>query len=73
MEEWKGWTKIADLDTSNGGDCPKEWKIIMVNGIKVCRAPSDAAGCYSTFFSVNGGNKLSEDSWCSERIAENIY
>ena len=51
MEKWKGWMKIADLDTSNGGDCHKEWKIIMA---LVCRAPSDAAGCYSTFFSVNG-------------------
>jgi len=53
---WKGWMKIADLDTNNGGDCPKEWQRLMVNGIKVCRAPSDAAGCYSTFFSVNSMN-----------------
>ena len=54
MEDWKGWMKIADLDTTNGGDCPKEWHKLMVNGITVCRAPKDSAGCYSTFFSANG-------------------
>jgi len=52
MEDWK----IADLDTTNGGDCPKEWHRLMVNGITACRALSDSAGCYSTFFSANGMN-----------------
>jgi len=25
--------KIADLDTNNEGECPKEWQRLMVNGI----------------------------------------
>ena len=54
MEDWKGWMKIADLDTNNGGDCPKEWRKMKANDIYVCRSPSDAAGCYSANFSVNG-------------------
>ena len=55
----KGWMRIADLDTSRGDDCPSGWTKIATNdrghpSIKVCRSPSNNAGCYSATFAVNG-------------------
>ena len=54
MEEGNGWMEIANLDISKGRDCPKEWRKIKVNDTYACRSPNDAAGCYSTNFTVNG-------------------
>ena len=53
MEFGKGWLKVADFDMTRGDKCPKEWRQFLVNGIGVCRSPSDNAGCYSTIFTVN--------------------
>ena len=54
MEFGKGWMKVADLDMTRGDKCPREWRELLVNGIKVCRSPSDSAGCYSKVFAING-------------------
>ena len=54
MEFGKGWMKVADLDMTRGDKCPREWRELLVNGIKVCRSPSDSPGCYSTVFAING-------------------
>ena len=53
MEFGKGWLKVADLDMTRGDKCPKEWREILVNGIKVCRSPNDSPDCYSTVYTVN--------------------
>ena len=50
------WRRIADIDISAGDDCPTGWNKSSHNGVSFCRAPSDDAGCYSTFFSTNGLN-----------------
>ena len=50
------WRRIADIDISAGDDCPTGWNKSSHNGVSFCRAPSDNAGCYSTFFSTNGLN-----------------
>ena len=47
MELENGWMKIADFDVTKEDRCPKEWRKVTVNNMYVCRAPSDAAGCYS--------------------------
>ena len=39
---------------SAGDDCPTGWNKNSHNGVSFFRAPSDNAGCYSTFFSTNG-------------------
>ena len=55
-----GWTRIADLDTSRGDDCPTGWTKITTPdnpphpAIDVCRPPSNIPGCYSTSYTVNG-------------------
>ena len=54
MELENGWMKIADFDVTKGDRCPKEWRKVTVNNKFMCRAPSDAAGCYSALFSVKG-------------------
>ena len=53
MKFGKGWMKVADLDMTRGDKCPREWRELLINGIKVCRSPSDSAGCYSKVFAVN--------------------
>ena len=84
MEFGKGWLKVADLDMTRGDKCPKEWTALLVNGIKVCRSPSDSAGCYSTVFTVNntryqkirgfvrGYEKTGTDSFDSRRGVRGI-
>ena len=47
------WRRIASINISAGDDCPTEWNKSSYNGVSFCRAPSDNAGCYSTFFSTN--------------------
>ena len=55
-----GWMKIADIDTSNGDDCPNGWKKIKVNGLDLCRSLNDNAGCHSSHFHAHtvGYNKI---------------
>ena len=48
------WRRIASINISAGDNCPTEWNKSSYNGVSFCRAPSDNAGCYSTFFSTNG-------------------
>ena len=48
------WRRIAGINISAGDDCPTGWLKSSYNGVSFCRAPSDNAGCYSTFFSTNG-------------------
>ena len=48
------WRRIAGINISAGDDCPTGWNKSSHNGTSFCRAPSDNAGCYSTFFSNNG-------------------
>ena len=51
-KEDNGWMRVADFDASRGDKCPTGWTDITVNNIRMCRSTSDAAGCYSTHFSV---------------------
>jgi len=53
-KEDNGWMRVADFDANRGDKCPTGWTDITVNNIRMCRSPNDAAGCYSTTFSVNG-------------------
>ena len=48
------WRRIAGINISAGDNCPTGWLKSSHNGVSFCRAPSDNAGCYSTFFSTNG-------------------
>ena len=48
------WRRIASINISAGDDCPTGWNKSSYNSVSFCRAPSDNAGCYSTFFSTNG-------------------
>ena len=48
------WRRIVSINISAGDDCPTGWVKSSYNGVSFCRAPSDSAGCYSTFFSTNG-------------------
>ena len=57
-----GWMRIANIQ--NGGSCPNGWKQIL-SPAKACRANSDAAGCYSAFFS---SNKLSYQHICGKVV-----
>ena len=57
-----GWMRIAKIQ--NGDSCPNEWKQIL-SPAKACRANSDAAGCYSAFFS---SNKLSYQHICGKVV-----
>ena len=45
-----GWMRIANIDTSQGDDCPSGWRKIA-QPKPLCRGSGDAAGCYSTNFS----------------------
>ena len=57
-----GWMRIANIQ--NGDSCPNGWKQIL-SPAKACRANSDAAGCYSAFFS---SNKLSYQHICGKVV-----
>jgi len=47
-----GWMRIANVDTSQGNDCPSGWnKIIQPKPL--CRGSSNSAGCYSAYFTNN--------------------
>ena len=48
------WRRIVSINISAGDNCPTGWVKNSYSGISFCRAPSDSAGCYSTFFSTNG-------------------
>ena len=48
----KGWMRIANINVTNGDDCPNGWKKIT-SPVAACRAPSDNAGCYSANFSTD--------------------
>ena len=48
------WRRIAGINISAGDDCPTGWNKSSHNGVSFCRAPSDNADCYPTFFSTNG-------------------
>ena len=54
--------RIANIQ--NGGSCPNGWKQIL-SPATACRANSDAAGCYSGFFS---NNKLSYQHICGKVV-----
>ena len=49
-----GWTRVVEIDLTNGDECPAAWEKIEVNDIHMCRSPSDDRGCYSAVFSTNG-------------------
>ena len=48
------WTRVVEIDLTNGDECPAAWEKIEVNNIYMCRSPSDDRGCYSAVFSTNG-------------------
>ena len=45
-----GWMRIANIDTTQGDDCPTGWSK-TTQPRALCRGSGDAAGCYSTYFS----------------------
>ena len=47
-----GWMRIANIDTTQGDDCPSGWSKIT-QPRPLCRGSGDAAGCYSAYFSNN--------------------
>ena len=50
-----GWRRIANVDTSTGGDCPSGWRSDTHSGVGFCRLVSDATyACSGAFFSTNG-------------------
>ena len=57
-----GWTKIANLDMSQGDSCPSPWSSIVMPGTsaKVCWSPNNA-GCYSVIYPTYG---ISYDKIC---------
>jgi len=57
-----GWMRIANVNTSQGDDCPSGWnKIIQPKPL--CRGSKDSAGCYSTYFT---NNKSEYNSVCGK-------
>ena len=44
------WAKVTDIDLTKGDECPGQWKKIKINGVSMCRSPSDSRGCYSAVF-----------------------
>ena len=44
-----GWMRIANIDTTQGDDCPSGWRKIT-QPRPLCRGSGDAAGCYSAYF-----------------------
>ena len=50
-----GWRRIANVDTSTGGDCPSGWRRQINSGISFCRPVSDHNdACSSAYFSTDG-------------------
>ena len=49
-----GWTKVTEIDLTKGDECPGQWEKIIVNGVSMCRSPSNSRGCYSAVFHTNG-------------------
>ena len=47
-----GWMRIANIDTTQGDDCPSGWSKIT-QPRPLCRGSGDTAGCYSAYFSNN--------------------
>ena len=47
-----GWMRIANIDTTQGDDCPSGWSKIT-QPRPLCRGSGDGAGCYSASFSNN--------------------
>ena len=41
-----GWTRVVEVDLTNGDECPAPWRKIEVNNVYMCRSPSDQRGCY---------------------------
>ena len=54
--------RIANIDTSQGDDCPSGWSNIT-QPRPLCRGSGDAAGCYSAYFS---NNKTEYNSICGK-------
>ena len=57
-----GWMRIANIDTTQGDACPSGWSKIT-QPRPLCRGSSDAAGCYSAYFS---NNKAEYNSICGK-------
>ena len=57
-----GWMRIANIDTTQGDDCPSGWSKIT-QPRPLCRGSGDAAGCYSAYFS---NNKTEYNSICGK-------
>ena len=57
-----GWMRIANIDTTQGDDCPSGWSNIT-QPRALCRGSGDAAGCYSAHFS---NNKVEYNSICGK-------
>jgi len=57
-----GWMRIANIDTTQGDDCPSEWNK-TTQPRSLCRGSGDAAGCYSAYFS---NNKAEYNSICGK-------
>ena len=47
----KGWVTVADVNVTDGDECPHGWSRISSPAV-ACRAPSDDGGCYSAQFST---------------------
>ena len=57
-----GWMRIANIDTTQGDNCPSGWKKIT-QPKPLCRGSGDAAGCYSANFY---NNKTEYNSICGK-------
>ena len=57
-----GWMRIANIDTTQGDDCPSGWSKITQPRL-LCRGSGDAAGCYSAYFS---NSKAEYNSICGK-------
>ena len=79
-----GWMRIANIDTTQGDDCPSGWSKIT-QPRPLCRGSGDAAGCYSAYFSNNkaeynsicgklrGYQKGSPDGFHGQHVINNPY
>ena len=47
-----GWMRIANVDTSQGDDCPNGWSLIT-SPQQLCKGSGNESGCYSTSFPNN--------------------
>ena len=53
--------RIANIDTTQGDDCPTGWS--KITSRPLCRVSGDAAGCYSAYFS---NSKAEYNSICGK-------